>query len=96
MNIAIIPARGGSQRIPRKNIKQFLGKPMIAYAIQAAQASGLFKHVVVFTDDAEIQSIANILGTETIFVRLAELTNDLKASRGFHQLLKHVALRTLV
>jgi pseudaminic acid cytidylyltransferase len=42
MNIAIIPARGGSQRIPRKNIKQFLGKPMIAYAIQAAQASGLF------------------------------------------------------
>ena len=83
MNIAVIPARGGSKRIPRKNIKLFGGKPMIAYAIAAAKASGLFARVLVSTDDAEIQSIVNRLGTETIFVRLAELTSDFKASRGF-------------
>ena len=80
MNIAIIPARGGSKRIPRKNIKVFCGQPMIAYAIKAALASGLFEHVVVSTDDAEIQSIANSLGAETPFVRPAELANDFTAT----------------
>ena len=80
MNIAIIPARGGSKRIPRKNIKAFCGQPMIAYAIKAAQASGLFEHVVVSTDDAEIQSIANSLGAETPFIRPAELANDFTAT----------------
>ena len=80
MNIAIIPARGGSKRIPRKNIKAFCGQPMIAYAIKAAQASSLFEHVVVSTDDAEIQSMANSLGAETPFIRPAELANDFTAT----------------
>ena len=80
MNIAIIPARGGSKRIPRKNIKVFCGQPMIAYAIKAAQDSGLFEHVVVSTDDEEIQSIANSLGAEIPFVRPAELANDFTAT----------------
>ena len=76
MKIAIIPARGGSKRIPRKNIKSFGGKPMIAYAITAAQKSGLFAHVLVSTDDHEIAEIANALGAETPFFRPAELAND--------------------
>ena len=80
MNIAIIPARGGSKRIPRKNIKAFCGQPMIAYAIKAAQASDLFEHVLVSTDDAEIQIIANSLGAETPFLRPAELANDFTAT----------------
>jgi CMP-N-acetylneuraminic acid synthetase len=80
MNIAIIPARGGSKRIPRKNIKAFCGQPMIAYAIKAAQNSDLFEHVLVSTDDAEIQNIANSLGAETPFVRPAELANDFTAT----------------
>ena len=80
MNIAVIPARGGSKRIPRKNIKMFCGQPMIAYAIKAAQASGLFEHMLVSTDDAEIQIIANSLGAETPFVRPAELANDFTAT----------------
>lgn len=76
MNLALIPARGGSKRIPRKNIKVFAGKPMIAYAIAAAQASNLFEHIVVSTDDAEIASLARQLGAETPFIRPAELAND--------------------
>jgi pseudaminic acid cytidylyltransferase len=80
MNIAVIPARGGSKRIPRKNIKNFGGKPMIAYAITAAQKSGLFEHVLVSTDDHEIAEIANALGAETPFVRPAELANDYTAT----------------
>jgi pseudaminic acid cytidylyltransferase len=80
MNIAVIPARGGSKRIPRKNIKAFGGKPMIAYAITAAKNSGLFEHVVVSTDDAEIATIANEWGAETPFVRPAELANDFTAT----------------
>ena len=80
MNIAVIPARGGSKRIPRKNIKVFGGKPMIAYAITAAKNSGLFDHVLVSTDDAEIATIANEWGAETPFVRSAELANDFTAT----------------
>ena len=80
MNIAVIPARGGSKRIPRKNIKAFSGKPMIAYAITAAKNSGLFDHVLVSTDDAEIAAIANEWGAETPFVRPAELANDFTAT----------------
>jgi pseudaminic acid cytidylyltransferase len=76
MRIAIIPARGGSKRIPRKNIKDFCGKPMIAYAINAAKESGFFEHVVVSTDDEEIAEIANAWGAETPFIRPAELAND--------------------
>jgi pseudaminic acid cytidylyltransferase len=80
MNIAIIPARGGSKRIPRKNIKDFCGKPMIAYAFTAAKESGLFEHIVVSTDDEEIANIARVWGAETPFVRPPELANDYTAT----------------
>ena len=76
MNIAIIPARGGSKRVPRKNIKLFSGKPMISYAISAAIESGLFDHVVVSTDDEEISDIATKLGAEVPFIRPATLADD--------------------
>jgi pseudaminic acid cytidylyltransferase len=76
MKIAIIPARGGSKRIPRKNIKEFSGQPMIAYAIRAALESQLFDRVVVSTDDAEIAEIAKQFGAEVPFIRPAELAND--------------------
>ncbi|MBT8567962.1 pseudaminic acid cytidylyltransferase [Polynucleobacter paneuropaeus] len=76
MNIAIIPARGGSKRIPKKNIKQFCGKPMIAYAIDAARSSGLFEHVVVSTDDKEIARVAKDLGAEIPFIRPGSLSTD--------------------
>jgi len=80
MNIAIIPARGGSKRIPRKNIKQFCGKPMIAYAITAAKESGLFEHIIVSTDDEEIAQIARQCGAETPFMRPEKLANDYTAT----------------
>jgi len=76
MRIAIIPARGGSKRIPRKNIKPFAGKPMIAYAIDAARSCGLFDHVVVSTDDQEIADIARRCGAEVPFMRPPELSDD--------------------
>ena len=76
MNIAIIPARGGSKRIPRKNVREFCGKPMIAWPIKAALASGLFDHVVVSTDDAEIAEVARAAGAEVPFRRPAELSDD--------------------
>lgn len=74
--LAVIPARGGSKRIPRKNIKDFAGKPMIGYAIEAARATGLFEHVVVSTDDAEIAAIARALGAEVPFTRPTGLADD--------------------
>lgn len=61
-NIAIIPARGGSKRIPRKNIKPFMGKPIIAYSIEAALQCGLFDEVMVSTDDEEIAEVAKNMG----------------------------------
>lgn len=76
MRIAIIPARGGSKRIPRKNIKDFCGKPMIAWSIEVAKASGLFDHVIVSTDDNEIAEVAKQWGAEVPFMRPAELSND--------------------
>lgn len=76
MKIALIPARGGSKRIPRKNVKNFCGQPLIAYSILAAKKSGLFDHVIVSTDDEEISTIANNYGAQTPFVRPAELSND--------------------
>ncbi|QFY89980.1 pseudaminic acid cytidylyltransferase [Magnetovirga frankeli] len=75
-SIAIIPARGGSKRIPRKNIKDFLGRPMIGYPIEAARLSGLFGRIIVSTDDAEIAHIARQQGAETPFTRPAELADD--------------------
>lgn len=76
MKIAVIPARGGSKRIPRKNIKDFCGKPMIAWSIEAAKSSGLFEHIIVSTDDAEISQVAKRWGAEVPFIRPAELSND--------------------
>lgn len=76
MRIAVIPARGGSKRVPRKNIKAFCGKPMIAWSIGAARESSLFDHIVVSTDDAEIADVARHWGAEAPFVRPAELSED--------------------
>jgi pseudaminic acid cytidylyltransferase len=73
--VAVIPARGGSQRIPRKNIKLFNGEPMIAHSIRAALASGLFDQVVVSTDDAEIAEVARAWGAEVPFMRPAALAD---------------------
>lgn len=76
MKLAVIPARGGSKRIPRKNIRPFRGKPMIAYSIAAARGAGLFDRVIVSTDDAEIAAIAKSLGAEVPFIRPADLSDD--------------------
>jgi pseudaminic acid cytidylyltransferase len=76
-NLAIIPARGGSKRIPRKNIKDFLGRPVIAYSIEAALASGLFDEVMVSTDDDEIAEIAMRYGAQVPFRRSAASATDL-------------------
>jgi N-acylneuraminate cytidylyltransferase len=76
MRVAIIPARGGSKRIPRKNIKPFYGIPMIAWSIRAAQQSECFDCVLVSTDDQEIATIARQYGAETPFLRPASLSDD--------------------
>ena len=75
-NIAIIPARGGSKRIPGKNIRDFCGKPIIAYSIEAALGSGLFDRVIVSTDSQDIANVAEKLGAQVPFVRPDELSND--------------------
>lgn len=75
-NIAIIPARGGSKRIPRKNIKPFMGKPIMAYSIEAALKSNLFEVVMVSTDDEEIAGIARQYGAEVPFMRSEQTAND--------------------
>ena len=77
MNIlAIIPARGGSKRIPRKNIKDFLGKPIISYSIQAAIDTGLFNEIMVSTEDKEIAEISMIYGASVPFYRSESNSND--------------------
>jgi pseudaminic acid cytidylyltransferase len=76
MKLAIIPARGGSKRIPRKNIKPFCGKPMIAWSIEAALASGCFDRVIVSTDEPEIADVARAHGAEVPFMRPPELSDD--------------------
>lgn len=75
-SIAIITARGGSKRIPRKNIKNFLGKPIIAYSIAAALEAGCFDEVMVSTDDHEIAEVARGLGAHVPFLRSSETSND--------------------
>lgn len=75
-SLAIIPARGGSKRIPRKNIKDFLGKPIIAYAIETALNCGLFSDVMVSTDDPEIAEIAKAYGASVPFLRSTNNSND--------------------
>ena len=77
MKIAIIPARGGSKRIPKKNIKDFLGKPIICWSIKAAQDSGLFDKIIVSTDDKDISNIAQSYGAEVPFVRPSNLSDDI-------------------
>jgi len=79
-HIAIIPARGGSKRIPRKNIKDFLGKPIIAYSIEAALASEIFDTVMVSTDDKEIAQVARKYGADVPFMRSAETSTDTAAT----------------
>lgn len=75
-SIAIITARGGSKRIPRKNIKPFCGKPIIAYSIEAALQSGLFEEVMVSTDDEEIARTAREYGAKVPFMRSSESAGD--------------------
>jgi len=74
--IAIIPARGGSKRIPNKNIQSFAGQPIISYSIKAAQAADLFDRIVVSTDSEEIAEVAKTCGAEVPFIRPAELADD--------------------
>lgn len=75
-NLAIIPARGGSKRIPRKNIKPFMGKPIIAYSIEAALQSGIFDEVMVSTDDEEIAEVAKQYGANVPFMRSKKNSDD--------------------
>ncbi len=76
MRLAVIPARGGSKRIPRKNIREFCGRPMIAWSIEAALESGCFDRVIVSTDDEEIADVARDSGAEIPFLRPADLADD--------------------
>ena len=80
-NIAIITARGGSKRIPRKNIKEFMGKPMLAYAIDAALNSAIFDEVMVSTDDFEIAEIAKKYGAKIPFMRSEATANDFATTK---------------
>lgn len=80
-SVAIITARGGSKRIPHKNIKPFLGKPIIAYSIEAAKAAGCFDEVMVSTDDEEIAEIARSYGAVVPFMRSAENSDDFSTTR---------------
>lgn len=75
-NLCIIPARGGSKRIPRKNVKLFLGKPMLVYSIESAQQTGLFEEIMVSTDDEEIAEVARQYGANVPFKRSAETSSD--------------------
>jgi pseudaminic acid cytidylyltransferase len=86
VKIAVIPARGGSKRIPRKNIRIFCGKPIIAYSISAAHETGLFDHIVVSTDDEEIASVAREFGATTPFIRPKEIADDFT---GTNAVVKH-------
>lgn len=75
-NLCIIPARGGSKRIPHKNVRLFLGKPMLAYSIETAKQSGLFEEIMVSTDDKEIAEVACRYGANVPFMRSAETASD--------------------
>ena len=91
MNIAIIPARGGSKRIPKKNIKNFNGKPIIAHSIEKALESGLFSKVVVSTDDEEIAKLSETYGAEIPFIRPKNLSDDFT---GINAVISHT-LKTI-
>lgn len=81
MNLAVIPARGGSKRIPGKNIKVFSGKPLIAYSIEVAAQTGLFDKILVSTDSEEVAEIAQDYGAEVPFLRPESLSNDIIGTR---------------
>lgn len=85
-SVAIIPARGGSKRIPRKNVRDFGGKPMITWTIEAALQSGIFDAVMVSTDDEEVAEIARQHGAQVPFMRPAEISGD---SIGLNPVLRH-------
>ena len=74
--LAVIPARGGSKRVPRKNVREMAGRPLIAYTIEAALGSGVFGRVIVSTDDEEIAGIGRACGAEVPFLRAASLSDD--------------------
>lgn len=86
MRLAIIPARGGSKRIPRKNIRSFAGRPIIAYSIHAALESGVFDRIIVSTDDEEIAAVARNAGADIPFLRPAALADD---HTGTNAVVKH-------
>ena len=80
LTVAVIPARGGSKRIPKKNIKPFAGQPMISYSISAAKNAGLFDRIIVSTDSDEIAEVAATYGAEVPFIRPPELSDDRTAT----------------
>ena len=84
--LAILPARGGSKRIPKKNIKEFCGKPMIAWPIQTLQSCGLIDDILVSTDSTEIQEIVTSLNVKAPFLRPDELSDD---NTGTGPVIKH-------
>ena len=81
-SLAIIPARGGSKRIPRKNLRDFRGKPILAWSVEAALESGAFDEVMVSTDDPQIAEMARALGAEVPFMRSVEASNDHATTSG--------------
>ncbi len=90
MNVCIIPARGGSKRIPKKNIRDFCGKPMIAHSIDAAKASGVFDRIIVSTDSAEIAAVAEERGAD-VMLRAADLADDYTTAESvFNHLLEQL------
>jgi len=82
MKLCVIPARGGSKRIPRKNVRLFAGRPMLAWSVEAALASGLFDRVMVSTDDDEIAQVAQRSGAEIPFLRPRELADDFTGTQA--------------
>lgn len=85
MRLAVIPARGGSKRIPRKNIRSFCGRPLISWSIEAAITSACFDHVIVSTDDEEVVEVACAAGAEVPFARPAALSDDHTTTRAVIQ-----------
>lgn len=93
-NLAVIPARGGSKRVPRKNIKALAGMPMLSYTIRAAQDSGVFERIIVNTDDSEIADVAQRFGAEVPFLRHPDIADDhTPVSTVTHQTLTWLADR---
>ncbi len=84
--LGLILARGGSKRIPRKNIKEFLGKPLLAWSIEAAKESGIFEHLILSTDDPEIAEVGRRYGAEIPFMRPEELASDTALA---HDVIRH-------